>query len=143
MRATTRYRSTKGRGRVAHFRQGTEETGVRDLCRTLRRQGDIGAMNTETCGTGSCQIIGALARVSRRRSEALSESTVLARIMTALDHADAWLRSQVFDVLNARGVDGELSAGDVLQVCTLLDLPAAVILGTVRDDLRSVQDAAG
>jgi hypothetical protein len=100
-------------------------------------------MNTETCGTGSCQIIGALARVSRRRSEALSESTVLARIMTALDHADAWLRSQVFDVLNARGVDGELSAGDVLQVCTLLDLPAAVILGTVRDDLRSVQDAAG
>ena len=90
----------------------------------------------EACATGSFQIIG-----DRRRI--LSASTILARIMTALDHASAWRRSQVFDVINARGFDEEPTAGDILAVCVILELPAGVLLGAVRDDLRGVDDVAG
>lgn len=72
-------------------------------------------------------------------SDLLSSTTVLARIMTALDHATACQYSDVMDILNARGLDDEPTAGDILAVCVVLDLPAGVLLGAVGDDLRGVE----
>ena len=66
----------------------------------------------------------------------LDATTVLARIMAALDHATPWEYAQVMDVIR----DGELTAGDVVQVCDLLCLPPAVVLCATDDDLRSLDD---
>lgn len=95
-------------------------------------------MNEEVCETGTCQIAGRLTR-----TDGLSASTVLARIMAALEHASEWQRMQVYDILNARGFDEELTAGDVLRVCNELELPPAVLLNTPSDDLRGLDDLTG
>jgi len=103
-------------------------------------------MNTDgaTCGGNACEAACTPMRAADCHTTArLSEATVLARIMAALDNADAWTRSQVFDILNARGFDGELSAGDVLAVSDVLELPAGVLLVAPRDDLGGVDDVAG
>ena len=98
-----------------------------------------------TCGGNACE---ASCPPMRAGQECLApaqslETTILARIMTALDHADAWTRSQVYDILNARGFDEELSAGDVLAACVTLELPAGVLLVAPRDSLGGIDDVAG
>jgi hypothetical protein len=95
-------------------------------------------MHDNACETGACRIIGRPTRIT-----GLSTSTVLARIMAALDHANEWQRMQVFDIINARGFDEELSAGDVARVCGELDLPAAVLLSLPSDSLRGLDDLTG
>ena len=66
----------------------------------------------DVCGTGAIEII----RPERTSRVQLPTSTVLARIMTALDTATPFERVQVYDILNARGFDEEPTAGDILQV---------------------------
>ena len=94
----------------------------------------------DVCETGAIEIV---VRPERERRSVLAPSTILARIMTALDHATPWESMQVFDILNARGFDEEPTAGDVLNICVVLELSAGVLLGTVGDDLSSVEDVAG
>lgn len=86
------------------------------------------------CETGAFRIIG-----RPTRTAGPSTTTVLARIMTALDHATADQYDDVMALI--RG--GELYADTVLEVCVILDLPAGVVLCAVRDDTSGLDDVLG
>lgn len=63
-----------------------------------------------------------------------TERLVYERLAYALEAATAYDRSRVQDVLIARG-DNEISAGDVLEISEILDIPAGLLLDRFEGDL--------